>query len=366
MNTPIVVFSVVEASLSYKNIFKASFIEKSTMKKEAMFWKPQKNQNVQCFLCPHHCIISPEKHGICGVRKNEHGTLYSLIYQACSSIAVDPIEKKPLYHFYPGSSVLSLGSVGCTFRCEHCQNYQISMAQPDQHYLQEIPTEHLSRIAQEKRCRGVAWTYNEPTIWHEYTVEAAKQVKDAGLYTVYVTNGYIEKEPLNNIAPYLDAMNIDVKAFQEQFYKKVCKAKLQPVLRTCERVKTLGIHLELTYLVIPHRNDALTDVQAFCQWVSDKLGVETPVHFSRFHPDYQMTDIPATPLRTLLECHTIAKKTGLQYVYLGNISHGDYDNTYCPTCKNLLIERNGFSATIRGLKNNTCSRCGAVIPIIIG
>ncbi len=239
------------------------------------------------------------------------------------------------------------------------------MAKPDEHFLQEIPAEHLTRIAQEKRCRGVAWTYNEPTIWHEYTVEAAKLVKNAGLYTVYVTNGYIEEAPLNDIAPYLDAMNIDVKAFQEQFYQRVCKAKLKPVLRTCERAKTLGIHLELTYLVIPGRNDTMTDIQAFCQWVSEALGVDTPVHFSRFHPDYKMIEIPATSLSTLLECHAIGKKAGLQYVYLGNISHGDYDNTYCPACKNLLIERYGFSATIKGLKNGTCSRCGALIPILI-
>ncbi|MBP1662163.1 MAG: amrS [Thermoplasmatales archaeon] len=365
MNILIVACSAAEGNSCYKNINKASLIEKPAMKKEAMFWKPQKNQTVQCVLCPHHCHIPPDKHGICGVRRNEHGTLYTLIYQACSSLAVDPIEKKPLYHFYPGSSVLSLGSIGCTFRCDHCQNYQISMATPNELHLQEIPAEQLVGIAQEKRCRGVAWTYNEPTIWHEYTMEAARLVKDAGLYTVYVTNGYIEDEPLHDIAPYLDAMNIDVKAFQEEFYKKVCKARLAPVLRTCERAKTLGIHLELTYLVIPGRNDATTDIQAFCQWILDKLGAETPVHFSRFHPDYKMTDIPATPLNTLLECYTKAKETGLQYVYLGNIGHGEYDNTYCPSCKNLLVERYGFSASLKGLKKGTCIRCGAKIPVSI-
>ena len=366
MNIRIEACSEVEANFSYKNINKASFIENPAMKKEALFWKPLKNQTVQCFLCPHHCIIAPEKHGICGVRKNEHGTLFSLIYQACSSIAVDPIEKKPLYHFNPGSLVLSLGSVGCTFRCDHCQNYSISMARPDEQPLHDIPASHLSKIAIEKGCKGVAWTYNEPTIWHEYTVEAAQLVKEAGLYTVYVTNGYIEEEPLKAIAPYLDAMNIDVKAFHEQFYQKICKAKLAPVLQTCERVKKLGVHLELTYLVIPGHNDTAKEIKGFCQWIVEKLGVDTPVHFSRFHPDYKMTDVTPTPLDRLLACHTAAKDAGLQYVYLGNIGHGDYDNTYCPSCRNLLVERYGFSANIKGITQGKCSSCGALIPIHIG
>jgi len=366
MNTRIEACSGTAVNSPYKNINKASLIENPAMKKEALFWKPMKNKTVQCFLCPHHCTIAPEKTGVCGVRKNESGKLFSLIYQACSSVAVDPIEKKPLYHFHPGSRVLSLGSVGCTFRCDHCQNYQISMAHPEGQILREIPAEQLSMIATKQDCAGVAWTYNEPTIWHEYTSEAAKKVKDAGLYTVYVTNGYIEEEPLKQLAPYLDAMNIDIKAFHEEFYRKTCKARLAPVLQTCERAKTLGIHLEITYLVIPGHNDAQGEITKFCQWVGEKLGGDTPVHFSRFHPDYNMTDVPATPLNTLLACHTIATDAGLRYVYLGNIGHGDYDNTYCPSCKTLLIERYGFSANIKGLNKGTCSRCGAVIPVRIG
>lgn len=335
------------------------------MKKEAMFWKPRTDKTVQCFLCPHHCVIAEERRGICGVRKNEHGKLYSLIYQACSSIADDPIEKKPLYHFYPGSRVLSLGSVGCTFKCEHCQNYHISMGRPEDISLQEISAETVSQIAVDHGCHGVAWTYNEPTIWHEYTMEAARCVKQAGLYTAYVTNGYIEEEPLNQIAPYLDAMNIDIKAFHEGFYQKVCKARLEPVLQTCERAKKLGIHLELTYLVIPGMNDDALEIQKFCHWISEKLGADTPLHFSRFHPDYKMTDIKATPLETLLTCLRIAKEANLQFVYLGNIVHGDSDNTYCPSCGNLLIKRYGFSSQLKGISNGSCSRCHTRIPLRI-
>jgi pyruvate formate lyase activating enzyme len=333
------------------------------MKKEASFWKPLPEEKVQCELCPHHCIIAPEKHGICGVRRNEHGKLFSLIYSSCSSIADDPIEKKPLYHFYPGSRVLSFGSVGCTFRCEHCQNFSISMADPEHFSFQEIPPENVVELANDHGCRGVAWTYNEPTIWHEYTFDAAKLVKKAGLYTVYVTNGYIEEDPLKEIAPYLDAMNIDVKAFHEEFYRKICKARLAPVLAACEQARHLGIHLELTYLVIPNLNDSAEEIKQFCQWVKDKLGPDTPVHFSRFHPDYKMRNMQATPTSTLLTAHSIARDRGLRYVYLGNIPHGEYENTKCPTCGNILVERFGFSAEIKSIKNGKCIRCGAVIPL---
>jgi pyruvate formate lyase activating enzyme len=366
MNFRIVVFCGTMVSSFYKNINKASGIGNPAMKKEALFWKSSKEKTVQCLLCPHHCIIAPGKRGICGVRENEQGTLYSLIYQSCSSVAVDPIEKKPLYHFYPGSLVLSLGSVGCTFRCEHCQNFHISMARPEESSLREIPAEKLCEMAFENDCRGVAWTYNEPTIWHEYTLEAAKVVKDAGLYTVYVTNGYIEEAPLKQIAPVLDAMNVDIKAFHEEFYRTVCKAKLAPVLLTCERAKKLGIHLEVTYLVIPRLNDDPKEIKEFCQWIGEKLGTDTAVHFSRFHPDYKMTEVKATPTSTLLSCHEIAKDAGLQFVYLGNIPHGEYDNTVCPSCKNLLIERYGFSAAIKGVQQGRCSRCQAVLPFRLG
>jgi pyruvate formate lyase activating enzyme len=336
------------------------------MKKEALFWKPLKDQTVQCLLCPHHCTIALEKHGICGVRKNEQGKLYSLIYAACSSIAADPIEKKPLYHFYPGSHVLSFGSVGCTFRCDHCQNYHISMARPEEETLQEVPPETACEMAQEYGCKGVAWTYNEPSIWYEYTMDVARVAKKAGLYTVYVTNGYIEEAPLRQIAPYLDAMNVDVKAFHDEFYRTVCRAKLAPVLQTCERVKKLGIHLEVTYLVIPEYNDDASEIKGFCGWVAEKLGLDNPVHFSRFHPDHKMTAAKPTPTSTLLTCHSLAKEAGLQFVYLGNIPHGDYDNTYCPSCKNLLVERFGFSARVTGLNKGKCAKCGADIPLRMG
>jgi len=334
------------------------------MKKEARFWESTGNNNVQCFLCPHNCKINVDKRGICGVRRNEGGKLYSLIYSSCSSVAEDPIEKKPLYHFYPGSTALSLGSVGCNLRCDHCQNYGISRALPEDIFLNEISPQAAVDLAKKHGCRGIAWTYNEPTIWHEYTFDSAKLTKEAGLYTVYVTNGYINEEPLKEISPYLDAMNIDVKAFHEDFYKKICKARLEPVLNTCEIAKNLGIHIEVTYLVISGINDSLDEIRKFCRWVVEKLGEDTPVHFSRFHPDYKMTDVPATPTDTLLKIYEISKDVGILFPYIGNVPHGEYENTFCPSCGNGIVERYGFTANKIGLKNGRCKQCGTNIPIV--
>ncbi|EMR74650.1 pyruvate-formate lyase-activating enzyme [Thermoplasmatales archaeon SCGC AB-540-F20] len=335
------------------------------MKKEARFWESIGNNKVQCFLCPHNCKINVDERGVCGVRKNEDGKLYSLIYSSCSSVAEDPIEKKPLYHFYPGSTALSLGSVGCNFRCDHCQNYGISRAPPEDISLNEISPQAAVDLAKKHGCRGIAWTYNEPTIWHEYTFDSAKLAKEADLYTVYVTNGYINEEPLKEISPYLDAMNIDVKAFHEDFYKKICKARLEPVLNTCEIAKNLGIHIEVTYLVISGINDSLDEIRKFCGWVIEKLGADTPVHFSRFHPDYKMTDVPATPIDTLLKIYDISKDVGILFPYIGNVPHGKYENTICPACGNRIVERHGFTANMIGLKNGRCKQCGTSIPIAI-
>ncbi|MGF3554608.1 MAG: AmmeMemoRadiSam system radical SAM enzyme [Thermoplasmatota archaeon] len=335
------------------------------MKKEASFWKKINDKKIQCTLCSHNCKIDDNKVGVCGVRKNEQGRLFTLIYGLTSSTAADPIEKKPLYHFHPGTYAFSMGTVGCNFKCSHCQNYTISTADPDSYYLKEITPENVVELSEEYYCQGVSYTYNEPTIWHEFCFDSAKLVKKAGLYTCYVTNGYISEEPLKEISSYLDAMNIDVKAFNDDFYKKICKARLEPVLRTCELAKELGIHVELTYLVIPTLNDSLDEIKAFCKWVVEKLDKKTPVHFSRFHPDYKMINLPMTPIRTLQRIYNIAKETGILYTYLGNVIHGDYENTFCPNCGNLCIRRIGYSISLIGFKNGKCSKCGYVLPIVL-
>ena len=334
------------------------------MKVEAKFWETKDNNKVQCLLCPHNCLINDNNTGICGVRKNEGGTLYSLIYNSCSSIAEDPIEKKPLYHFFPGSIALSLGSIGCNLTCDHCQNYSISRASPNSRFLKDVSPETSIDLAKNHGCKGISWTYNEPTIWHEYTIDSTKLAKKAGLYTVYVTNGYINEEPLKELSTNLDAMNIDVKAFNNGFYKNICKAKLQPVLETCKIAKNLGIHIEITYLVITGLNDSIEEIRKFCTWVVENLGENTPVHFSRFHPDYKMIDIQATSIDLLLKIYDISKDEGILFPYIGNVPHGKYENTYCPSCGNKIVERYNFSSNIVGLKNNICTRCSQIIPII--
>jgi pyruvate formate lyase activating enzyme len=334
------------------------------MKRDARFWKKVGDKKVQCTLCSHNCEIDVEMLGICRVRKNEDGKLYTLIYGSCSSMAADPIEKKPLYHFYPGTNVFSLGTVGCNFKCKHCQNSSISAAMPDYSHLRNIMPEQTIELAREQICQGIAWTYNEPTIWHEFSFDSAKLAKKAGLYTVYVSNGYINEDPLREISPFLDAINVDVKAFDDDFYKKVCKARLDPVLKTCELARELSIHLEVTYLVIPGYNDSVDEVRQFCRWVVDKLGSSTPVHFSRFHPDYRMTDVPMTPIETMLKIYDIAKETGIFYPYLGNVPLGEYENTICPNCGNICIERCGYSVTLNGIEDGKCAKCGTSIPIV--
>ena len=335
------------------------------MKRDARFWKAIGDKKIQCSLCPHGCKIDDGKLGICRVRKNENGKLYTLIYGSCSSMAADPIEKKPLYHFYPGTNAFSLGTVGCNFKCMHCQNYSISTADPEYSYIREIMPEQAVELARKYSCQGIAWTYNEPSIWHEYTFDSAKLAKKAGLYTVYVSNGYINEEPLKEISPYLDAMNVDVKAFHDGFYKKMCKARLEPVLQTCERAKELGIHLEVTYLVIPDYNDSIDEIKQFCGWVVEKLDKDTPLHFSRFHPDHKMKNVPMTPIETLLKAYNIAKEVGVLYPYLGNVPHGEYENTVCPNCGSLCIERYGYSISLTGVKDGKCVKCSTDIPIVV-
>ncbi|MDI6917151.1 MAG: AmmeMemoRadiSam system radical SAM enzyme, partial [Thermoplasmatales archaeon] len=268
--------------------------------KEAMFYE-KKDDKIRCLLCPHKCLIPEGKRGICGVRENRKGVLYSLIYGEASSITPDPIEKKPLYHFYPGSTVLSFGTVGCNFRCRHCQNYSISQAKYGFYPLERITPEEIISKAKKYNCRGIAWTYNEPTIWYEFTYDVSRIAKEKNLYTVYVTNGYINEEPLKKIAPCLDAMNIDVKSMNEEFYHKICGGALSPVLRTTELAKKLGIHVELTYLIIPGHNDDESEIKEFCRWVKNNAEGGTPVHFSRFYPHYKMSSLPPTSMETMLK-----------------------------------------------------------------
>jgi pyruvate formate lyase activating enzyme len=329
---------------------------------EAKFWK-KGGERLECFLCPHHCRIAPNKIGICGVRQNRNGRLYSLIYGRVSAMHVDPMEKKPLFHFHPGKPVLSLGSIGCNLRCLHCQNFSISQAKVGSAHLNSLRPEEVAQLARENGCRDVAFTYNEPTIWHEFSYDAFRLCRGQGISTIYVTNGFIEEEPLRELAPYLSAMNIDVKGFREEFYHHTCKARLSPVLEATRLAHELGVHVELTYLIIPGKNDNEDEIREFCRWVA-KLSSDIPVHFSRFHPDYQMTDVPGTPISTMEMSLRLAKAEGLRFVYLGNVHTLDGENTKCPRCGSLVIRRSGYNVEILGLKNGSCSNCGEPLRII--
>jgi pyruvate formate lyase activating enzyme len=332
--------------------------------REALFWSTEKSK-VLCELCPHLCKIADGKRGICGVRENRDGKLYTLIYGKATSITPDPIEKKPLFHFHPGTDVLSFGTVGCNMKCAHCQNWSISQVKYEDISLRDLDAQDIPALTRRHRCKGIAWTYNEPIIWFEFALDGCKVAKKSDLYTVFVSNGFIEREPLKMISPYLDAMNIDVKAFNEEHYKKVCKARLSPVLDTVKNAKEFGIFVELTYLIVPSQNDSEEEIEAFCEWASG-IDREIPLHFSRFHPDYKMTSIQPTPMETMEKAYELAKENGMKYAYLGNIMPGDrWENTYCPKCNELLVERWGFNVRVNNMDSKNCRKCGETINMRI-
>ena len=331
---------------------------------EAQFWTKESDK-VRCGLCPHSCLIAEGNRGLCGVRENREGRLRSLIFGLASSIHPDPIEKKPLFHFLPGTTSISFGSIGCNLFCRHCQNFAISRAKFGQFDLTEITPEDVVQYAASTHSRSVSWTYNEPTIWHEFTSAASRAAHAAGYKTVYVTNGYIQERPLRELKGVIDAMNIDVKGFTDKFYSGTCGGKLQPVLTSCVVAVEQGMHVELTYLVIPGHNDSQAEIDQFAKWVVESLGPQIPVHFSAFHPDYKLVDVPSTPERTLSLAYDRARKAGLHYVYLGNIFAGDRDDTHCPKCGTKVIEREGFSVLRTNLKGDSCGNCGADLYLVI-
>lgn len=329
--------------------------------KEAMFWEEKEGDKVKCYLCPHNCLISDGNRGLCNVRENQDGTLYSLVYGKAASLAVDPIEKKPLYHFHPGTQVLSYGTMGCNLFCSFCQNASLSCGDPERGYLKERSVEDMVEAI--LQYDGIAWTYNEPTISYEFSYDVFKELKTSyDKYTVYVTNGYIENEPLEEIIPYLDAMNIDIKAFNEEFYKDIVGGKLQPVLDTAKTAVENDVHVEVTYLIIPGHNDSKEELKRFSRWVKENLGEDNVVHFSRFHPDHEMRDTPATSPDKMREAREIAHNTGLNFVYLGNM-RADND-TRCPNCDNTILSRSYFSSGQLDLEKGRCPECGRDIPIV--
>ncbi|MBI2853378.1 MAG: AmmeMemoRadiSam system radical SAM enzyme [Chloroflexi bacterium] len=318
---------------------------------------------VQCNICLWRCTINPGKLGVCRMRRNDSGTLHVLNYDSVSSFAVDPIEKKPLFHFFPDTRVFSMGSWGCNFHCRHCQNWEISCVEepsdpfrPSRH----ITPEQAIALTRERGCPSIAWTYNEPTIWFEYTLDCARLARSAGLYTVYVTNGYMTPEALDLIGPYLDAWRVDVKGFSGELYRGLAKVPhWQGILEVAERArKKWNMHVEVVTNIIPTLNDDEKQLAGIAGWIRDSLGVLTPWHVTRFYPQYQMLDLPATPVSTLERAIKIGKKAGLRFIYVGNVP-GSGEDTICYNCGNLIISRTGYVTRIVGLKGAICKYCGA-------
>jgi pyruvate formate lyase activating enzyme len=329
--------------------------------KEAMFYEELDGKKVRCFLCAHHCLIKDGKRGICGVRENRDGVLYSLVYGKVISMNIDPIEKKPLFHFIPGSTSFSIATVGCNLRCEHCQNYEISQY-PKTH--DDIPghavtPETIVEAARKNGCESISYTYTEPTIFFEFAYDCAKLAREKGIKNIFVSNGYTTPEATKVIAPYLDGNNIDLKG-NNDFYNKICGAKADPVKETIRLMKELGVWVEVTTLIIPDYNDSEDDLRDITQFIKS-VDPSIPWHVTQFYPTYKLTDKPRTPLKTLQKAREIGFESGLKYIYEGNIPGQGRENTYCPQCKELLIKRLGFGILENRMKDGQCSKCGTKI-----
>ena len=325
---------------------------------EAAYWDKREDGKAQCRLCQFHCLIKDGRAGICGVKKNSGGRLLATAYGRTTSFNFDPIEKKPLYHFYPGSAILSVGVNGCNLNCDFCQNYQVSQEEAGTQY---ISPKELAQAAGEQGSIGVAYTYTEPLMWYEYVLDSAKLVKERGLKTVLVTNALLEYEPFDELLPYIDAMNIDIKSMDEDYYKKICHGMLAPVLRNVEAAAKRA-HVEVTNLVIPTLNDADDHFERLAGFLAD-IDPMIPLHFSRYHPAYKMT-IEPTPVSTLVRAARIAAKK-LKYVFIGNCQLSEWVNSYCPHCSALLVRRESYyGAEIVGVQNGDCHECGNKVNIV--
>ena len=331
--------------------------------KEASFYEKRPDNKVHCFLCRQHCIIATGKRGICGVRENREGILYTLVYELPCATHIDPIEKKPLFHFFPGSKAFSIATAGCNFHCLHCQNHDISQVSEKQCSVNgdRVTAQEIVDYAKHGQCKSISYTYTEPTIFYEYAFDIAKRAREEGIYNNFVTNGYIEDEPLEAIQPYLDAANIDLKGFDESFYRKVCKAELPKVLDTIRTYRKLNIWIELTTLVIPGHNDSEESLRGIAKFIVDELGPQVPWHVSAFYPTYKLLDAPRTRPEILQRAREIGLEEGLRYVYEGNIAGSDGEHTYCYGCKKPVIKRYGYSIIEYNIKDNSCIYCGAVI-----
>lgn len=349
------------ASCSFFLLFKpepSRAEKKAEIFQEARYYKTLSQGRVQCYLCFRGCEILDGKRGFCRNRENLKGTLYSVVYGKPAALQIDPIEKEPSFHMIPGTHIFCTATASCNFRCKFCHNWHLSQRSLEEVSYVLLKPEEVVKKAIEQRCETVSFTYSEPTVFYEYMFDIIKIAKTKGLKTLYHTNGSINTDPLLELLKYMDGVTVDLKAFTEKFYDEISSSMLEPVLHTLKTVKSYGRHLEIVNLMIPTLNDDPKEIREMCVWVKKNLGKDTPLHFTRFFPQYKLTNLPPTPVVTLEKAHKIAKEEGLEFVYIGNVPGHEMNSTFCPVCKKKIIHRTHFSVSAKEVKNGKCRFCG--------
>ena len=340
----------------------AAEAEEKPLLKEVSYYKKLPESKIQCQICPKECEIADLERGYCGNKENRKGTYYSLVYGQSCAAHIDPIEKKPLFHYLPSTTAFSVAAAGCNFECKFCQNWRIAQYRPEQVDSFSLIPRELVSIAKRKGCPTIAFTYTEPVVYYEYRYDTAEHARNMGIGSVMISNGYIKEEPLMQLCKQLNGVKIDLKSFSEKFYKEYCSGERKPVLETLKLLQKIGIWYELVVLIIPTLNDSDLEIRSMCEWIKSELGMDVPIHFSRFHPMYKIKNLPSTPVKTLETAHSIARDVGLNYVYLGNIPGHKAESTYCPGCGKVLIERAGYHIVRNDLSGGACVYCKKVIP----
>ncbi|MFQ6110314.1 MAG: AmmeMemoRadiSam system radical SAM enzyme [Candidatus Aminicenantales bacterium] len=329
---------------------------------EARYYKKLPDREIECHLCPRLCKLGDRERGYCGVRENRNGTYYTLVYGKACTINIDPIEKKPLFHFLPGTSALSLATAGCNVNCKFCQNWEISQVRPEQVRHFDFPPRQVAALAQNNRCPVIAYTYTEPIVFFEYMYDTSVLSRRKAIKNVVITGGHINPEPLQDLVKVVDAIKVDLKSFSQSFYTKYVRGELEPVLEAIKIVHKSAAWLEIVYLVIPSLNDSAEEIRKMSRWVMEEVGPEVPVHFSRFHPMYLIKNLPPTPISTLERSRRIALEEGIHYVYIGNVPGHEAENTFCPQCQKIIIRRIGYDIKRIDIRKGHCKFCGHPIP----
>ncbi len=329
---------------------------------EAKFYEKLPNKKIKCKLCPRECTVGDRERGYCGVRENHGGTYYSLVHSRVAAAHVDPIEKKPLFHYLPGTLAFSIAAAGCNVNCKFCQNWDISQVRPEQVPADYGPPAKIAELAKQYQCPSIAYTYSEPVVFSEYIMDTADAGHSAGVRSVVVSNGYMQQESLKRAYGKMDAVKIDLKAFSESYYRDVVAGELKPVLETLVTLRKLGKWTEIVYLVVPTLNDTDSEFRELAKWIKTNLGADVPIHFTQFHPEYLLKNLPLTPVPTLERAKSIADAEGLHYVYIGNVPGHPAQNTYCPKCRRALVERIGLTATQILIRKGKCPFCQQAIP----